>query len=195
MPGKGGGSPGVARWAMIPACGVRTLTRRCTTRDCHAGSVAARSILSPTDPVSFQCCPIVHDAGPTLLHYFVSAVCSNNRILLILRLLCLPLSNQCWAVACFLGFDDVKRWFNVDTMLGLRLRRWPNIVPTLNELEAADADLERHQTNWRVHIAWPSQNHPDTARVTGHPERNPRDPRVGWRAGAGQPQQRSTPTN
>ena len=104
-------------------------------------------------PVLVQCWSIVYDAGPTLIYHRVCFIlCANtwhstNAVLMLTHSRRRwPVMKQHWVIVqCFLTAalcwwrfnipapetpDNTIHWPNADVMLGHRLQRWANIIPT-----------------------------------------------------------------
>ena len=73
-------------------------------------------------PMLFQCRPTVFHAGPTLKQHWVIVPCFLTAALIVCG----------WRFPSWRQkrTDNKIHWPNADVMLGHRLRRWANIIPT-----------------------------------------------------------------
>ena len=104
----------------------------------------------PTHQIPVQCGSIVYDAGPTLIHHWVSCILCPKTLHSINVVSMLTHSLRCWPVietalgdctvfadCCIMLVtllipepeipDNTIHWLNADVMLCHRLRRWANI--------------------------------------------------------------------
>ena len=73
----------------------------------------------------------VCDAGPTLTYHRVCCIlCANTWHLINVIVPCFLTAALCWWRFNIPAPDDTIHWPNSDVMLGHRLRRWTNSIPT-----------------------------------------------------------------
>ena len=96
-------------------------------------------------PLLVQCRSIVYDAGPTIIYHGVCCILFANTCYSTNAVSMLTHSLRRWPVietalcdctvfsdCCIMPEtpDNTIHWPNTDIMLGHRLRRWANIIPT-----------------------------------------------------------------